>query len=104
MKKSPILRYHNVLAVIKYTKAKCSTRSSYLIVESVFVAFVLLLAACGGAVSNNTVASAISAPIRVNGFGTAANHPHAFLVFPNHVLVMATHYGTFWSGNDGASW
>lgn len=50
------------------------------------------------------MATATVIPTRVNGFGTVANHPHALLAFPNNVLVLATHYGTFWSGNDGVSW
>jgi len=29
----------------------------------------------------------------VNGFGTAANHVHSLIALPNHVLVLATHYG-----------
>src|SRR5438093_11149253 len=40
----------------------------------------------------------------VNGFGTAANHVHSLLAFPNHVLVLATHYGLFRSEDDGATW
>jgi hypothetical protein len=103
MKERHILRCCKAIATIMYTKEKCSTRSSHLIVESMLVALVLLLSACGGAISSNT-ASAPPAPIRVNGFGTAANHPHAFVAFSNNVLVLATHSGTFWSGNDGASW
>jgi hypothetical protein len=103
MKERHILRCCKAIATIMYTKEKCSTRSSHLIVESMFVALLLLLAACGGAISGNT-ASTPPAPIRVNGFGTAANHPHALLALPNNVLVLATHYGTFWSGNDGTSW
>jgi hypothetical protein len=103
MKERHILRYGKAIATIMCTKEKCSTRYSRLIVGSMFVALVLLLAACGGAVSSNTT-SATPTPIRVNGFGTAANHPHAFVAFSNHILVLATHSGTFWSGNDGARW
>jgi photosystem II stability/assembly factor-like uncharacterized protein len=40
----------------------------------------------------------------VNGFGVAANHVHAMLVLPHHVLVLATHYGLFRSEDGGATW
>lgn len=68
-------------------------------------ALIVLLSGCGtwtndipgAATQTNTQAN-------VNGFGTAANHPHAMLVFPNNVIVLATHYGTFWSGDAGQSW
>jgi hypothetical protein len=64
----------------------------------------LLLAACGTTSNSNNIAAATPQEVRVNGFGTAANHPHAFLVFPNGVMVLATHYGTFWSNNNGSRW
>jgi len=103
MKERHLLKYRKAIATSMHTKEKCSTRSSHVIVESMFVALLLLLAACGGAMSSNT-ASTPPTPTRVNGFGTGANHPHALLALPNHVLVLATHYGTFWSGNDGTRW
>ncbi|HEX4208512.1 MAG TPA: hypothetical protein VHZ51_30755 [Ktedonobacteraceae bacterium] len=55
---------------------------------------------------SNDVAATTSPTMQanVNGFGTAANHPHALLVFPDHVLVLATHFGTFRSGDGGKSW
>src|SRR2546430_14082198 len=45
-----------------------------------------------------------STAVNVNGFGTAANHVHSMLAFPNHVLVLATHYGLFRSENGGTTW
>jgi photosystem II stability/assembly factor-like uncharacterized protein len=68
------------------------------------VFLLLLLAACETTSNSDNMAVATPQVVRVNGFGTAANHPHAFLVFPNGVMVLATHYGTFWSNNNGASW
>ncbi len=63
----------------------------------------LLLAACGGnGVSNSALAT--PTPVRVNGFGTAANHVHSLIAFPNKVLVLATHYGIFRSTDDGTTW
>jgi photosystem II stability/assembly factor-like uncharacterized protein len=41
---------------------------------------------------------------RVNGFGSAANHVHSLLALPNNVLVLATHYGLFRSGDAGKTW
>ncbi len=62
----------------------------------------LLLAACstggsGGAAATPTVT-------RVNGFGGANNHGHSLLAFPDNVLVLATHYGLFRSGDNGSTW
>jgi photosystem II stability/assembly factor-like uncharacterized protein len=42
--------------------------------------------------------------VRVNGFGSAANHVHSLLVLPNNVQVLATHYGLFRSSNAGKTW
>src|SRR5207247_4432340 len=57
---------------------------------------------------DNTTTSTQQTPtasaVNVNGFGTAANHVHSLLAFPNHVLVLATHYGLFRSEDDGATW
>lgn len=63
----------------------------------------LVFAACDTTATGPTP-TATPAPARVNGFGTAANHPHALLVYPNKVLVMATHYGLFRSADNGATW
>ncbi len=70
------------------------------------VALMLLLAGCGGS-STGTVGGATATtptPARVNGFGTALNHPHSLLAFPNNVLILATHYGLFRSADGGSSW
>ena len=69
---------------------------------SIALSLVFLLSACG---SDNT-AGPQSAPTAgpVNGFGVAANHVHSLIALPNHVLVLATHYGIFRSEDDGATW
>jgi photosystem II stability/assembly factor-like uncharacterized protein len=64
----------------------------------------LVLAACGGSSATGTTTTATPAPARVNGFGTAANHPHSLLVLPNKVLLLATHYGLFRSEDNGVTW
>ena len=64
----------------------------------------LLLVACGGESSSDVQATASPTAVRVNGFGTAANHVHSMLALPNHVLVLATHYGLFRSADDGTTW
>src|SRR5437660_4995223 len=63
----------------------------------------LLVSACG---PNNTTTQPEATPTQapVNGFGTAANHVHSLIALPNHVLVLATHYGIFRSEDDGATW
>ena len=60
----------------------------------------LFVTACSDTTTNPTT----PAPVRVNGFGTAANHVHSLLALPNHVLVLATHYGLFRSNDDGTTW
>lgn len=64
---------------------------------------VLLFTACSGLNTDNTT-TVTPTPARVNGFGTAANHVHSLLAFPNNVLVLATHYGLFRSADNGATW
>src|SRR6266568_2812945 len=97
MKERQILQYREAITINMHTKEQHSARSSRLLLGSVLGMLILLLAACGTTSSSDTMAAATPRVVRVNGFGTAANHPHAFLVFPNNVLVLATHYGTFWS-------
>jgi len=63
----------------------------------------LLLSACGGTIQTNMPAPAPTA-IPVNGFGSAANHPHSILAFPDKVILLATHYGLFYSSDTGATW
>lgn len=72
-----------------------------------FFIMIVVLAACGGSggsSGNNTTASATPTAAPVNGFGIAGNHVHAMLALPNHVLLLATHYGTYRSANDGQTW
>jgi len=75
------------------------TKWSLLVILS---ALILLLAACGGSDNSNTSTSPTAVP--VNGFGIAANHVHSLLALPKHVLVLATHYGSYRSENDGKTW
>ncbi len=78
-------------------------KTSRLIVGSLLGVIALLLAACGGgSTMNNPTATPVA--VKVNVFGTAANHPHALLAFKDHILLLATHYGLFLSTNGGASW
>ncbi|HLG66090.1 MAG TPA: hypothetical protein VKY19_29500 [Ktedonosporobacter sp.] len=74
--------------------------------QSRFIALILLVlffTACSGLNADNTTSTTPTAA-RVNGFGTAANHVHSLLAFPNNVLVLATHYGLFRSADNGATW
>jgi len=104
MMERQILQDCKAISINMHTKQQHPARSSRLLLGSVLGMLILLLAACGPMSSSDNVAVATPQVVRVNGFGTAANHPHAFLVFPNNVLVLATHYGTFWSGDNGANW
>src|SRR5947209_15173467 len=63
----------------------------------------LLVSACG---TNNSTTQPTATPTQapVNGFGSAANHVHSLLAFPNHLLVLATHYGIFRSEDSGTTW
>jgi photosystem II stability/assembly factor-like uncharacterized protein len=68
---------------------------------AIFGLLILLLAACG----SNTGSIATATPIvPVNGFGGANNHGHSLIALPNNVLMLATHYGLFRSGDDGTTW
>jgi photosystem II stability/assembly factor-like uncharacterized protein len=81
-----------------------SSTSHKFIVRSLLLTIIsLLLVACGGANTNSqpTVNPTI---VQVNGFGSAANHVHSLVVLPQHVLVLATHYGLFRSQDGGTSW
>jgi photosystem II stability/assembly factor-like uncharacterized protein len=64
----------------------------------------LLVTACHGGGLAARQPRAISTEAAVNGFGVAANHVHAMLALPHHVLVLATHYGLFRSGDGGVTW
>src|SRR5258708_9971377 len=81
----------------------CNSRFALLFARTMLVRLVaLLIVACS---DNPTGPQAAASPTaRVNGFGVAANHVHSLLVFPSHVLILATHYGLFRSQDDGASW
>src|SRR5258708_23329804 len=70
---------------------------------SILRLIMLVLTACEGG-NTGVVSSSPTAVVRVNGFGTAANHVHSLLALPNHVLLLATHYGLFRSANSGTSW
>lgn len=64
---------------------------------------ILLLAACDSTSSGDTPLP-YPTEVPVNGFGVASNHVHSLLTLPNHVLILATHYGTFRSEDSGKAW
>src|SRR5579875_2819723 len=77
-------------------------RHSHFVIFSIMALLLLLLSACS---ASGVASPAVTpTPVRVNGFGTAANHVHSLLALPNHVILLATHYGIYRSTNDGASW
>src|SRR5216683_2831595 len=81
----------------------CKSRFALLFARTMLVSLVaLLIVACSNTSTGPQAAASPTAS--VNGFGVAANHVHSLLVFPSHVLILATHYGLFRSQDDGASW
>jgi hypothetical protein len=64
----------------------------------------LLIAAWTYSSRGNPEQPTVYGGTRINGFGSAANHVHSMLVFPNGVQVLATHYGMFRSSNAGKTW
>lgn len=67
--------------------------------------FVLLFVACDSTgTGSGNISQATPTAIPVNGFGTRANHVHSLLALPNHVLLLATHYGTYRSEDEGTTW
>src|SRR5437870_2065697 len=79
---------------------KVEKKSKWLICLTLTIT-TFLFAACS---SNSTTITASPTSPPVNGFGSAANHTHAMLALPNHVLILATHYGLFRSQDGGTSW
>ncbi len=72
---------------------------------SVMLGLLLLLLAACGSNTDSTGSTATATPIvPVNGFGGANNHGHSLIALPNNVLMLATHYGLFRSGDAGATW
>lgn len=68
-----------------------------------------LLASCGVSSGNSTSPNAAatvnaSLTVPVNGFGIAENHVHSLVALPDHVVLLATHYGLYRSANDGKTW
>lgn len=66
-----------------------------------FGLLLLLLAACGSSTDTTATATPV---VPVNGFGGANNHGHSLIALPNNVLMLATHYGLFRSGDAGTTW
>jgi photosystem II stability/assembly factor-like uncharacterized protein len=64
---------------------------------------VLLLTGCSSTLAGGDTQSQPQA-VNVNFFGTAANHVHTLIALPNHVLVLATHFGLFRSADGGQHW
>lgn len=88
----------------RWHRSAASLKRLRLVASGLFGVIVLLFSACGGSNTANNNQVATPAAARVNGFGTVANHPHALLAFKDNTLLLATHYGLFWSNNKGTNW
>lgn len=62
----------------------------------------LLLTGCSTLAGGDTQSQPQA--VNVNFFGSAANHTHALIALPNHVLALATHFGLFRSADGGQHW
>ncbi len=69
---------------------------------SIALSLIFLLSACGSVSTSGP--QPVPTAVPVNGFGIAANHVHSLIALPNHVLVLATHYGIFRSEDAGTTW
>jgi photosystem II stability/assembly factor-like uncharacterized protein len=69
-----------------------------------FCVLFVLASACATSSANTTQQQTSYGGTRVNGFGSSANHVHSLLILPDNVLVLATHYGLYRSGDAGKSW
>jgi photosystem II stability/assembly factor-like uncharacterized protein len=65
----------------------------------IVAALALLLVGC-----NSEQNTPDTSQVPVNGFGISSNHVHSLLIFPSHVVLLATHYGIYRSQNDGTTW
>jgi photosystem II stability/assembly factor-like uncharacterized protein len=85
-----------------YSRASSRLRN-FFVISLLLSIIAVLLVACGGD-TNNSEPTANPTVVKVNGFGSAANHVHSLVALTPHVLVMATHYGLFRSQDSGTSW
>src|SRR2546423_329972 len=97
MSKYSMLRQRVPLPTTQHTANATYIRYLLPIMMSLLV---IMLTACGGS-DPGVAETATPAPARVNGFGTAANHPHALLALSDKVLLLATHYGLFRTEDSG---
>src|SRR5690348_8212291 len=84
-KPSIVERYMNVGDT--RSKTRKTAWLSWLHVPVFLLLIAFLLSACGQDSTNpSSSTTAVPTQVPVNGFGTAANHVHSLVAFPNHVL------------------
>jgi photosystem II stability/assembly factor-like uncharacterized protein len=101
MRKYSTLRQGIMPAAIQHSNTR---KHVWYVLPIIASLLMIVLSACGDSGDTGTTVTATPAPPRVNGFGTAANHPHTLLVLSNKVMLIATHYGLFRSEDDGSTW
>jgi len=95
--------YKKVYMVHTMTYNIASHTTQNLVTYCVIALLAVLLAGCGSTDPGRTSPTApTEAP--VNGFGPSTNHVHSLLALPEHVLLLAAHYGTYRSADGGATW
>ncbi len=75
-----------------------------LVIYSVIALLAVLLAGCGSTDLASSTPPTTPTQVPVNGFGPSTNHVHSLLALPDHVLLLAAHYGTFRSADGGSTW
>ncbi len=92
-----------------HTMSQRSSSRMFSMLLYLIIPAMLLLASCSinsgdNAAPNATATAAASLTVPVNGFGVAENHVHSLMALPDHVVLLATHYGLFRSTDRGQTW
>src|SRR5436305_141626 len=106
IKKESVLGKDIMFTIESYKQGLRMQRLSRRKISFLFILFCLLALSVSAwtYLHRGNPQATVDGGVRVNGFGSTANHDHSLLVFPNNVLVLATHFGLFRSTDAGRSW